>query len=126
VLKTARRFLAGPQGGESASPAGPAAGARFPSRLDERPGVERLVFPRQLSQTTPMTKDAIQSTLHAQPFKPFLLRLTDGTLVPVPHPDFMVVSQGGRTAIVNTEGEKFSIVDLGLVTTIELGSDPSS
>jgi hypothetical protein len=72
-----------------------------------------------------MTKDAIQSTLHAQPFKPFWLRLTDGTLVPVPHPDFMVVSQGGRTAIINTEGEKFSIVDLGLVTTIELGSDPS-
>ena len=78
-----------------------------------------------MAQTTGMTKDAIQSTLHAQPFKPFLLRLTDGTLVPVPHPDFMVVSQGGRTAIINTEGEKFSIVDLGLVTTIELGSDPN-
>ena len=69
-----------------------------------------------------MTKDAVHSTLHAQPFKPFSLRLTDGTLIPVPHPDFMVLSQGGRTAIVNTEGEKFSIVDLGLVTTIELGS----
>jgi hypothetical protein len=79
-----------------------------------------------LSHTPHITKDAIQSTLHAQPFKPFLLRLIDGTLVPVPHADFMVVSQGGRTAIVNTEGEKFSIVDLGLVTTIELGSDPSS
>lgn len=78
-----------------------------------------------MAQTTSMTKDAIHSTLHAQPFKPFLLRLTDGTLVPVPHPDFMVVSQGGRTAIINTEGEKFSIVDLGLVTTIELGSEPS-
>ena len=83
-------------------------------------------MPRKLSQTVRMTKDAIQSTLKAQPFKPFLLRLTDGTLVPVPHPDFMVVSQGGRTAIINTEGEKFSIVDLGLVTTIELGSNPSS
>lgn len=67
-----------------------------------------------------MTKDAIQSRLHAQPFKPFLLRLTDGSFVPVPHPDFMVLSQGGRTAIVNTEAEKFSIVDLALVTTIEL------
>lgn len=67
-----------------------------------------------------MTKEALQNTLHAQPFKPFSLRLTDGTLVPVPHPDFMVVSQGGRTAVVMTEGENFSIVDLGLVTTIEL------
>jgi hypothetical protein len=84
---------------------------------------KRLVFPRELSQLVRMTKDAIQSTLHAQPFKRFSLRLTDGTLVPVPHPDFMVVSQGGRTAIITTEGEKFSIVDLGLVTTIELGQD---
>ena len=73
-----------------------------------------------------MTKDAVHSTLHAQPFKPFSLRLTDGTLVPVPHPDFMVLSQGGRTAIVSTEGEKFSIVDLGLVITLELGSLPTN
>ena len=69
-----------------------------------------------------MTKDAIQSTLHAQSFKPFLLRLTDGRLVPVPHPHFTVLSQGGRTAIITTKGEKFSIVDLRSVTTIELGS----
>src|SRR5437660_1466287 len=81
---------------------------------------ERLVFPRETQQSFGMSKDAIQSTLHAQPFKPFRLRLTDRTLVPVPHPDFMVVSQSGRTAIITTEGEKFSIVDLGLVSTIEL------
>ena len=68
-----------------------------------------------------MTRDAVYSTLHSQPFKPFALRLTDGSLVPVPHPEYMVVSKGGRTAIVNTEGEKFSIVDLGLVTAIEIG-----
>jgi hypothetical protein len=73
-----------------------------------------------------MTRDAVLSTLHARPFKPFALRLTDGSLVSVPHPDFMVVSQGGRTAVVNTEGEKFSIVDLGLVTAIELNSSKSS
>ena len=72
-----------------------------------------------------MTKDAIQNILRAQPFKPFSLRLTDGTLVPVPHPDFILVSQGGRTAIIHTEGEKFSILDLGLVTAIELGSKPA-
>ena len=73
-----------------------------------------------------MTKDAIHGTLRAQPFKPFSLRLTDGTLVPVPHPDFMVLSQVGRTAIVRTEGEKFSIVGLGLVTTLELGYLPAN
>ena len=69
-----------------------------------------------------MTKEAIHTTLHAQPFRPFALRLTDGTLVAVPHPEFMAVSQGGRTAVVFTEGEKFSILDLGLVTAIETSS----
>lgn len=68
-----------------------------------------------------MTREAVFSTLHAQPFKPFALRLTDGSLVPVPHPDFIVLSQGGRTA-VNTGGESFAIIDLGLVTAIEPGS----
>ena len=69
-----------------------------------------------------MTKEAVSNTLHAQPFTPFLLRLTDGSLIPVPHPDFMLLSQGGRTAVVNTEGEQLRIVDLSLVTTVEIGT----
>jgi hypothetical protein len=56
-----------------------------------------------------MTKEAVNNTLNAQPFKPFSLRLTDGSRARVPHPDFIVVSQGGRTAIVNTEGEQFPL-----------------
>jgi hypothetical protein len=66
-----------------------------------------------------MTKEAILKTVHANPFRPFSLRLTDGVLLPVPHPDFIAISQGGRTAAVFQEGEDFSIVDLALVTAIE-------
>jgi hypothetical protein len=33
-----------------------------------------------------MIKKVIDSSLHAQPVKPFSLRLPDGSLVPVPHP----------------------------------------
>ena len=69
-----------------------------------------------------MTKDAIYEQLLAEPFKPFSLRLTDGSLISVPHQEFMAISHGGRTAVVFTEAEKFSIVDLGLVTAIESGS----
>ncbi len=69
-----------------------------------------------------MTKQAVEERLHAQPFKPFALRLTDGSLVPVPHPDFMLLSQGGRTAVINTEGESLKILDLALVTAIEFNS----
>ena len=69
-----------------------------------------------------MTREAVADTLRAQPFKPFSLRLTDGSLVRVPHPEFMIVTQGGRTAVVNSEGEELSILDLGLVTAIELNA----
>ncbi len=50
------------------------------------------------------------------------MRLTDGSLVPVPHPEFILLTQGGRTAVVNTEGNKLQILDLALVTAIELES----
>ena len=66
-----------------------------------------------------MTKEAIKDSVNAQPFKPFALRLTDGSLVPVPQPEFILISQGGRTAIINTEGERLKILDLSLITAIE-------
>ncbi len=69
-----------------------------------------------------MTKEAVQDALHSRSFKPFSLRLTDGSLVRVPHPEFMILTQSGRTAVVNSEGEKLSILDLGLITAIELNS----
>jgi hypothetical protein len=69
-----------------------------------------------------MTKEAVYKSLHSQPFKPFSLRLTDGSLLSVPHPDFLALSQGGRTAVVFGAGEEFSIVDMGLVTAIESDS----
>lgn len=68
-----------------------------------------------------MTKDTIKETLSTEPFKPFSLRLTDGSLVPVPHPEFILITRGGRTAYVNTEGERVKILDLALITAIEFG-----
>jgi hypothetical protein len=42
--------------------------------------------------------------------------MADGTSVPVNHPELLLHTQGGRTAIVNSEGERIIIVDLLLVT----------
>ena len=70
-----------------------------------------------------MTKDAVFTTLQAQPFNPFALRLTDGSLIPVPNAEFMAVSKGGRTAVVFTEAESFSVLDLGLVTALEVNGN---
>ena len=69
-----------------------------------------------------MARDAVYTALQERPFRRFSLRLTDGSLVPVPHPEFILLTQGGRTAVVNTEGEKVRILDLALATAIELES----
>ncbi|MEK7676121.1 MAG: hypothetical protein AAB676_09850 [Verrucomicrobiota bacterium] len=53
--------------------------------------------------------------------RPFSLRLTDGSLVPVPHPEFIFITQDGRTAIVNLEGSRIKILDVELVTALETG-----
>lgn len=53
--------------------------------------------------------------------RPFSLRLTEGTLVPVPHPEFIWITQDGKTAIVNTEGSRINILDASLVTALETG-----
>ena len=72
-----------------------------------------------------MTKETIKQMIGAEPFKPFSLRLTDGSLVPVPHPELILVTQGGRTAYVNVEGERVKILDLALITAIEVGQGAS-
>lgn len=73
-----------------------------------------------------MTKEAIHQHLHTSPFQPFALRLTDGERVPVPHPDFVALSQGGRTIVVMAEGENFKVLDLRLVTALEMDSSAAA
>ena len=68
-----------------------------------------------------MTKEAVKDTLHAQPFVAFSFRLADGERIPVSHPEFVLLTQGGRTAIISTEGEHFRIIDMALITALEVG-----
>jgi hypothetical protein len=63
-----------------------------------------------------MTSDQLKTLHEAKPFRPFTIHMADGTSVDVNHPELMLRTQGGRTAFVNTEGEKVTIVDLLLVT----------
>jgi hypothetical protein len=65
-----------------------------------------------------MTTDQVRNIHRAKPFKPFTIHVADGTTVEVTHPENMFQSQGGRTIIVNTRGEKMEIIDLLLVTKI--------
>ncbi|MBW3600750.1 MAG: hypothetical protein KY475_26230 [Planctomycetes bacterium] len=67
-----------------------------------------------------MTIEQLQSVHKAQPFRPFTLHLAEGRELHVPHREFLSHSPSGRTVIVFEPDESFSIVDLLLVTRIQI------
>lgn len=67
-----------------------------------------------------MTIEQLRAVYQAQPFRPFTLHLADGEKLHVPHADFFSHSPNGRTLIVYAEDDSFSIVDLLLVTRLEV------
>lgn len=69
-----------------------------------------------------MTIDQLRSTHQANPFRPFTIHLADGRSFHVPHRDFLSQSPSGRTLIVYHQDESFSILDLLLVTELEIAN----
>jgi hypothetical protein len=67
-----------------------------------------------------MTAEQLRTMRAAHPFRPFTIHLADGRTLTVPHRDFISQSPGGRTIIVYGSGESFSVVDLFLVTELEV------
>jgi hypothetical protein len=66
-----------------------------------------------------MTAERVREFLGVQPFRPFLVHLADGRSVIVKHPETLVLSPSGRTAMVSRPGDTTSIIDLMLVTELE-------
>ena len=58
----------------------------------------------------------------AQPFRPFTIHMGDGRVFFVKHRDFISRSPSGRTVIVHGEDDSFSILDLLLITELEVHS----
>ena len=73
-----------------------------------------------------MTTEALSKLHQARPFQPFILRLGDGPALPVDHPEMLAYASKSRTATVYRSDGSFEIVDLLLVTGLEVlrnGSD---
>jgi hypothetical protein len=73
-----------------------------------------------------MTAEQLRAMREAHPFRPFTIHLADGRSLTVPHRDFLSLSPGGRTIIVYHSDEAFSIVDLLLVTELEIQTPADS
>ena len=67
-----------------------------------------------------MTADRVREYLRARPFEPFALHLADGCSHVVTHPEAIVLSPSGRTAVVSRGGNAVSVIDVLLVTELEI------
>ena len=67
-----------------------------------------------------MTIDKIRQRYEARPFRPFTVHLADGREIVVEHPEFLAQAPSGRTVVVYQPIGAFNIVDLLLVTDLEV------
>lgn len=67
-----------------------------------------------------MTKEQVRQLSDAEPFRPFIIHLADGRSIPVHHREFLATAPSGRTLIVYQPDDSFNIVDLMLVTDLEV------
>lgn len=69
-----------------------------------------------------MTIEQLKNVHEAQPFRPFTLKLADGSRIRVVSREFLSHSPTGRTIVVFKDDETFEVVDLLLVASIEVGA----
>jgi hypothetical protein len=67
-----------------------------------------------------MTIEQVRQLYNAVPFKPFIIHLADGRQIPVKHREFMALSPSGRTIVVYQADDTSNIIDLLLVTDLEV------
>ena len=67
-----------------------------------------------------MTTEQFRATLHQNPFRPFTIRMADGRAFEVAHRDFVALSKSGRTVIVFQDDENYSVLDLLLMSEIQV------
>jgi len=67
-----------------------------------------------------MTIEQLRNAYNAQPFRPFVIHLADGRALPVHHREFIMTVPNGRTVVVMQPDETVNIIDLLLVTDLEL------
>jgi hypothetical protein len=67
-----------------------------------------------------MTIERFRDFYNAQPFQPFTIHLADGREVPVLHREFIMATPSGRTVVVCQPDDTLNVIDLLLVTDLEI------
>jgi hypothetical protein len=69
-----------------------------------------------------MTTEQFRAMLHQQPFRAFTIRMADGRAFDVGHRDFVAMSPTGRTIIVYQDNDSFSVLDLLLMSGLQVAN----
>jgi hypothetical protein len=67
-----------------------------------------------------MSIEQLRTFYDAQPFRPFVMHLADGRSIPVMHREFIMSAPCGRTISVYQPDDTLNIIDLLLVTDLEI------
>lgn len=67
-----------------------------------------------------MTIEQLRNLYDARPFRPFVINWADGRQVPVQHREFIMSVPSGRTVVVAQPDDTLNIIDLLLVTDLEI------
>ena len=67
-----------------------------------------------------MTIEKLREFYQATPFRPFVLHLADGQEIPVVHREYFAAAPSGRTLAIYQPDDTFNLIDLLLVTDIEV------
>jgi hypothetical protein len=71
-----------------------------------------------------MTAEQLRTAYNAQPFRPFVIHLADGRMIPVASREFIMSAPSGRTIMVCQPDDTWNIIDMLLITDLEI--NPSS
>jgi hypothetical protein len=66
-----------------------------------------------------MSPDFLKKTVARRPFRPFIIHLAGGRSIPVRSPEFVLLPEEGRLALVQHPSGSAHIIDLLLVTDLE-------
>ena len=67
-----------------------------------------------------MTIERIRELYDVQPFQPFVMHLADGRAIPVRSREFIASAPSGRTIVIFQPDDSMNIIDLLLVTDLEV------
>jgi hypothetical protein len=64
-------------------------------------------------------KARIREFLHATPFRPFIIRMADGTTYRVDHPDFVLASSEAPQVVIEAVNGEMTYLSVLLITSVE-------